>query len=178
MPVENLALDIRPIDYISRNFQLYELTKSETAARCNIDNRMKRLSHLYAAVYFTRNILQPVRDKFGRYSPNSVYRCQTLERALKNKPQSWISKSQHCRAEAGDIEIPSVMNLALAIWIRDNLDFDQLILECYDESQGPNSGWVHVSAVHSRVRANRGEVFSYIKDPIKNKYIFVTGLVG
>jgi hypothetical protein len=32
----------------------------------------------------------------------------------------------------------------LAAWIVANLDFDQVILECYRKGQ-PNSGWVHVS---------------------------------
>jgi hypothetical protein len=54
------------------------------------------------------------------------------------------SRSQHCKGEAADIEVPGTPNAELAEWIRDNLEFDQLILEFYT-SGVPDSGWVHVS---------------------------------
>jgi hypothetical protein len=46
--------------------------------------------------------------------------------------------------QAADIEVSGVANGDLATWVADNLDFDQVILECYRKGQ-PNSGWVHVS---------------------------------
>jgi hypothetical protein len=45
---------------------------------------------------------------------------------------------------AADIEIPGVPNAELAIYIRDNLAYTQLILEFYTPGV-PDSGWVHVS---------------------------------
>jgi hypothetical protein len=45
---------------------------------------------------------------------------------------------------AADIEIPGVANADLASYIRDNLQFTQLILEFYTPGV-PDSGWVHVS---------------------------------
>jgi len=34
--------------------------------------------------------------------------------------------------------------MELAMWIKNNLNFDQLILEFYKDGE-PNSGWIHVS---------------------------------
>jgi zinc D-Ala-D-Ala carboxypeptidase len=55
--------------------------------------------------------------------------------------------SQHCadnNSAAADFEIPGVDNKVLAQWIRDNLIWDQIILEFYKEGE-PSSGWVHCS---------------------------------
>jgi hypothetical protein len=38
----------------------------------------------------------------------------------------------------------NIDNKELAMWIKDNVEFDQLILEFYKKGD-PNSGWVHVS---------------------------------
>jgi zinc D-Ala-D-Ala carboxypeptidase len=52
--------------------------------------------------------------------------------------------SDHCKGLAADIEIPGVANAELAEWIRDNLEYTQLILEYYTRGV-PDSGWVHAS---------------------------------
>ena len=54
------------------------------------------------------------------------------------------------------IEVAGVDNYELAEWIMGNLDFDQLILECYT---GGNSGWVHCSYVEN----GRKEMLTYDK---------------
>ena len=38
------------------------------------------------------------------------------------------------------------------------MEYDQLILECYERSKGPSSGWVHVSY---NSEANRKESLTY-----------------
>ena len=48
-------------------------------------------------------------------------------------------------------------NFDLACYIRDNLPFDQLILENYTQGD-PNSGWVHVS--YCRHREQRRQVMT------------------
>ena len=53
--------------------------------------------------------------------------------------------SQHVLGQAADIEVLGVSNLELSDWINTNLEYDQLILEFYNEKEGPHSGWVHVS---------------------------------
>ena len=59
-----------------------------------------------------------------------------------------------------DIEIHGVSNYDLAKYIENNLNFDQLILECWDGVE-PNSGWVHVSYVGEN--SNRKDVLTYTK---------------
>jgi hypothetical protein len=165
-----------PQDRVSANFRVYELTQSETAARLRVDNGFPGVKPLRAAVYLCRNVLQPLREEFGRFSPNSVYRCQALERALKKKPARWTSASQHTAGEACDVEIPGMATLALARWISRHLEFDQLICECHDPAAGPNSGWVHVSLRAPGGAPNRAQLLSYVMDPAKRRYVYVDGL--
>ena len=72
--------------------------------------------------------------------------------------------------------MPGVNTLRLARWVRDNLDFDQLILECYNSARGPNSGWVQVSLRAPGRGENRGQVLSYVMDPDAGRYVYVEGL--
>ncbi len=165
-----------PQDRVSGNFRFYELTRSELAARLRMDNSFADVKALRAAIYLCRAVLQPLRDEFGRFTPNSVYRSQALERALKKKPASWSSRSQHTAGEACDVEIPGMRTLELARWVSRRLEFDQLILECFDAARGPNSGWVHVSLRAPRAGANRGELLSYVPDRRSGRYVYVEGL--
>lgn len=168
--------DAGPDDMVSANFKLYELTRSETATRLRINNSFPGTHELRAAVFLCRNVLQPVREALGRFSPNSVFRCQDLERALKKKRSDWISNSQHTLGQACDIEIPGMATLELAGWVTKNLEYDQVICECYDPAKGPNSGWVHVSIVPPGLGENRKSSLSYVVDPATGKYVYVNGL--
>jgi len=161
---------------ISDHFRFGHLTHSETAERHAIDNDFEARSHLEAAIHLARNVLQPVRDAFGPFVPNSVYRSQALERALKHRPPEWISNSQHSRGEAADIEIPGLSTLELARWVERHLEYDQLICECHDPTQGPNSGWVHVSLAPPG-SVNRRESLSYVMDLEAGEYVYVPELV-
>lgn len=175
-PWNRYPADARPTDPVSRHFQLFELTKSDLAERRGIANHFPSVAELRNAVHLCREIMQPVRERFGRYSPNSVFRSQPLERALKGKPPSWRSPSQHTRGLACDIEVPGQPNLRLARWVQDTLDFDQLILECYSAAEGPNSGWVHVSLLPPGLGNNRRQVLSYVRNPRSGAYEYVPGL--
>lgn len=167
----NVSHDTR----IAPNFLVYELTRSELADRRGIDNHFASDQELRAAIHLAREVLQPIRDKFGSFTPNSVFRGHPLERALKNKPASWLSTSQHSRGEACDIEIVGMSTLALANWAKDNLkDFDQIICECYDPAKGPNSGWVHISLKAPGSGENRRQLLSYIAD--HGRMVYVPGL--
>jgi len=163
---------------ISTNFTLQELVYSPTALHAGIDqeehldtNAVSRITALVLAV------LQPVRDKFGATKINSCFRSRPLNDLVNGSPNS-----SHCcsgTSSAADIEIASedVSNMELAVWIRDNLEFDQLILENYNpdrvskitgKKEGPNSGWVHVS--YSAVGDNRKQVLRMVKKRGKPKY--------
>jgi len=157
-------------DRISRNFQVYELIKSDIALRRGIDNRLTADTRLRAAIELTRNVLQPIRNHFGAYTPNSVYRSQAVERVLKNKPSTWYSKSQHTTGQAADIEVLTASNAALAKWISENLVWDQLILEMYTPGE-PNSGWVHVS-YNMAMLANRKKVLTFDGKTYRSGLIF------
>jgi hypothetical protein len=86
------------------------------------------------------NILQPIRSEFDRpVIISSGFRSAELCIAIGSKPTS-----QHSEGKAADLEIPGIDNMELAMWIKNNLNFDQLILEFYKDGE-PNSGWVHVS---------------------------------
>ena len=168
--------DAPPNAQVSRNFRLYELTKSEIADRHMINNSFPNIETMRSAVYLCRTVMQPIRNVFGSYTPNSVFRCQALERVLKKKPADWESASQHTRGQACDIEVGGRTNRQLAEWIQSNLTFDQLILECFNPAKGPNSGWVHVSVKAPGFGQNRQQVLSYIYAPQQRRYIYVEGL--
>jgi len=123
---------------LSKNFSLKELTRSDTAIRLGIVN-VPDETQLVNLTHLAINILQPVRDAHGSTTVNSGLRVLELNRAIGSS-----DTSQHAKGEAGDIECKAISNLELAKWIRDNLDFDQVILEAYD-GVDPTSGWVHVS---------------------------------
>jgi hypothetical protein len=179
-PLDQIPLvGLPPRALIAPNFRLYELTKSDLAARLGIDNGFAGEAELRAAIHLARHVLQPIRDAFGSFSPNSVYRSQRLERALKNKPASWLSTSQHAKGEACDIEIVGKPTLELASWAREHLpDFDQIICECYDPAKGPNSGWVHISLKPPGAGTNRKQCLSYVRDPASGRLVYVTGLTA
>ena len=123
---------------LSRNFSLQELTKSDTAIRKGINNEPNadQIDKLKA---LCENILQPVRDHFGRVKVTSGFRSEDLCLAIGSS-----RNSQHAKAEAADFECVGVDNAEVADWIKMNLETDQLILEFYTPGE-PNSGWIHCS---------------------------------
>ena len=131
---------------LSNNFSLKELTASQTAERKGIDNTPSP-THQANLKSLCASILQPVRDHFGQVvSVSSGYRSQELCLAIGSK-----ITSQHAKGEAADFEIFGVSNKELADWIHYNLNYDQLILEYWKESD-PNSGWVHCSYSENQKR--------------------------
>lgn len=123
---------------LSANFWLDEFEKSQTATRHGIDNSVP--SGLINDIKdLCTNVLQPVREKFGPVTISSGYRSPELNAKLGGS-----TRSQHCSAQAADFEVPGVDNREVATWIKDNLEFDQLILEGY-KPHVTNSGWIHVS---------------------------------
>ena len=107
---------------LSRNFTLQELIKSDTAVRLDINNNPNsgQIEKLKA---LCENILQPVRDHFGRVKVTSGFRSEQLCIKIGSSVNS-----QHAKAEAADFEVMGTDNAELADWINKNLDYDQLIL--------------------------------------------------
>jgi len=123
---------------LSPHFTLEEMIKSQAGDRAGVDN-MPSPPYRENLRALCLNVLEPIREHFGPVTVNSGYRGPVLNRMV-----GGAASSQHCLGEAADIEIPSMANADLARWIEANLDYDQLILECYKPGI-PNSGWVHVS---------------------------------
>lgn len=146
---------------LSENFTLKEFTKSMTATRLGIDNTPDG-EHLESAKALFENVVQPIREKFGITRINSGYRGPEL-----NKAVGGSTRSQHCKGEAVDLECDKADNLEVAHWIRDNLEFDQLISEFYEEGD-PSSGWVHVS--YKQDGSNRGQCLTAQRVEGKTQY--------
>tara|TARA_R100000988_G_C3963434_1_gene147486 strand:- start:266 stop:724 length:459 start_codon:yes stop_codon:yes gene_type:complete len=147
--------------YLSKNFTLTELIKSQTAVRLGIDNNpsSQQIFHLQN---LCENVLQKIRDRFEKpVIVSSGFRSIELCQAIGSS-----SKSQHAKGQAADIEVLSVDNKVLAEWIKNNLIFDQLILEFYKESD-PQSGWIHVSYINDKPRK---EALKAFKNKGKTRY--------
>ena len=136
---------------LSNNFTLDEMVKSQTAERKGIPNTPDD-SQIESMKLLCENILQPIRDEYGPFLVSSGFRSGELCVAIGSNIHS-----QHAKGEAADFEVAGVDNYGLAVWIQDNLDFDQLILECYT---GGNSGWIHCSY---KPEGNRKETLTYDK---------------
>ena len=150
---------------LSRNFTLQELIKSDTAVRLDINNNPNsgQIEKLKA---LCENILQPVRDHFGRVKVTSGFRSEQLCIKIGSSVNS-----QHAKAEAADFECVGVDNAEVADWIKMNCTTDQLILEFYTPGE-PNSGWIHASYVEFNPRAQYMRAY---KENKKTKYKPIIG---
>ena len=125
---------------LSKNFELSEFYMSATAIRRGIDNTPPA-NDVEALKLLVANVLQPLRDKFGPIVVTSGYRSKALNKAI-----GGATTSQHSCGEAADIKIPGVKHAEVCKWIRNNLQFDQLIYEFGE------MGWIHVSYKRDRLR--------------------------
>ncbi len=138
---------------LSTHFSLSELTKSETATRKGIDNTPNG-TEIENLIILCNEILEPVREHYGvPFVPNSGYRGLDLNRAIGSS-----DKSQHVTGNAVDFEVPGFDNKEVALWVMENCDFDQLILEFYKEGE-PTSGWVHCSYDASKTHRKSARIF-------------------
>ena len=138
---------------LSKHFSLSELSKSSTAERQGIDNEPGTMARDNLTLVCDE-ILEPVREHYGiPFAPNSGFRCLELNRAIGSS-----DRSQHVTGQAVDFEIPGVANKDVALWVKDNCSFDQLILEFYREGD-PSSGWVHCSYANKKDNRKSARVF-------------------
>ena len=143
---------------LSKHFKLIEFTKSMTAIRKGISNEAGsgEIKNLTDLCY---GILEPVRAKFEKpVIITSGYRSEELCEAIGSK-----KTSQHAKGQAVDFEIAGVSNLQVALWLTNNVDFDQLILEYWTGEA--NSGWIHCSFVEG---SNRKQVLTFDGKSYKN----------
>ena len=152
---------------VAPNFTLPELVKSSTAERMGLNNWPEDDQILINLTNVANHILQPIRNEFGPVRINSGYRGPALNRAVGGS-----KTSQHCFGEAADFESSRIGNYKLACWVKDNLEFDQLILEFYTQGV-PSSGWVHCS--YKTNGQNRGKINTALI--IKGKTLYKDGLI-
>jgi zinc D-Ala-D-Ala carboxypeptidase len=135
---------------LSKNLTLAEVTKSTTAKRLGIDNTPDDwVTENLRQVAI--NIFQPLRDSFGcPIYVSSGYRSGELNTAIGGS-----KRSQHVEGRAFDLDADvygGCTNAQIFNWIKDNLEFDQLIWE-FGDSDNPD--WVHVSYVYDGVNRKR-----------------------
>jgi hypothetical protein len=126
---------------ISKHLDLVEVTRSESAKRNGINNQPTP-EHLENFKKLAENIFEPIRNYFGvPIHVSSGYRSKALNIAIGGS-----LTSQHCTGEAIDIDMDGsssdVTNKMVFDYIKDNLNFDQLIFE-FGTKDAPD--WVHVS---------------------------------
>jgi hypothetical protein len=152
---------------LSPNFSLNELTQSETALRKGLNNEPTQ-EIISALQLLAVSVLQPIRDHYAKgVKVNSGYRSPEV-----NASVGGSKTSDHCKGQAADIEIPGVANAELAEYIKDTLQFTQLILEFYTQGV-PDSGWVHVSYDPSNLKK---QVMTAVRRD--GKTVYLPGLVA
>jgi hypothetical protein len=152
---------------ISEHISYKEATRSVTAMRLGIDNTPNEYQ-LQNMEIIAKNVFEPLRKAVGgAIKINSFFRCEDLNKAIGGS-----SKSQHCQGRAIDVDdnYGHMSNNDMYKYIKENLDFDQLIFEFPDENG--NASWIHVSYVDAD--SNRKRCLKAIKENGKTKYIDIT----
>lgn len=126
---------------LSEHLDLSEVVRSESAKRNGISN-MPTEEHIANFKLLAENIFEPIRNHFRcPIIISSGYRSKALNHSIGGS-----LTSQHCQGEAIDIDMDGtpngVTNRMVFDYIKDNLNFDQLIYEFGDAN---NPDWVHVS---------------------------------
>ena len=143
---------------LSQHFDLSEFTRSESAKREGLDNTPTS-EHLENIKILCEKVLEPIRLRFGSINISSGYRGKMLNHFIGGSVNS-----DHCVGRAADIDMDDsgsgVTNKEIFDYIKDNLEFDQLINEF-------NYAWVHVGY---RQGANRKQVLKAVKEKGKTVY--------
>jgi hypothetical protein len=143
---------------ISEHLSLAEVTRSEYAKRNGINN-MPNPEHTENLIELAQKIFEPIRKHFNKpIYISSGYRCKALNTAI-----GGAKNSQHMKGEALDIDQGNRKeNMEIFDFIKNNLEFDQLINEFgYD--------WIHVSYNTSGKQAK--QVLDAIKEGKVTRYI-------
>ena len=150
---------------ISKHISYKEGVYSITAIRKGIDNEPneEQLSNMKLVA---EKIFEPVRTHFKvPIKVNSFFRSPDLNKAIGGS-----TKSQHCKGQAIDIDdtYGKIKNSDIYWWIKDNLDFDQMIWEF---GNNDNPDWVHVSYVSPD--KNRNRCLKAYRENGKTKYMVI-----
>jgi zinc D-Ala-D-Ala carboxypeptidase len=149
---------------LSKYVSLAEATRSDTAKRKGIDNS-PTAEHLENLKVISEEVFDKVREYFGvPLYISSAYRSDALNKAIKGS-----KSSDHCNGRALDLDQDGhgngVTNADVFNYIKNNLDFDQLIWEFGTDK---NPDWVHVGY---RKGANRKQILKAVREGGKTKYV-------
>jgi zinc D-Ala-D-Ala carboxypeptidase len=150
---------------LSPNLDLVEVTRSESAKRKGISNNPTP-EHLENLKRLAEKVFQPIREHFATpINISSGYRSKALNAAVGGS-----TTSDHCYGRAIDIDMDGssseVNNNDIFHWIKDNLEFKQLIAE-FPDANG-KLGWVHVAYGDG---LNKGEILIAVKKGTRTMYI-------
>lgn len=149
---------------LSKYVSLAEVTRSDTAKRKGIDNTPTQ-EHLENLKVICEEVFDKVREHFGvPLFISSGYRSAALNKAIGGS-----ATSDHNNGRALDLDQDGhgngVTNADVFNYIKDNLEFDQLIWEFGTDK---NPDWVHVGY---RKGANRKQMLKAVKEGGKTKYV-------
>ena len=150
---------------ISKHISYKEGVHSITAIRKGIDNEPNE-EQLANMKLVANNVFEPLRVFVnGPIKVNSFFRSPDLNKAIGGS-----TKSQHCKGQAIDIDdtYGKATNAEMYWWIKENLDFDQMIWEF---GSNDNPDWVHVSYVSPD--KNRNRCLKAYRDNGKTKYMVI-----
>ena len=150
---------------ISKHISHKEGVYSTTATRRGIDN-IPNDEQLANMELIAKKVFEPLREYVGGpIKINSFFRCLKLNTAIGGS-----KKSQHMKGQAIDIDdtFGVVANSDMYSYIKNNLDFDQMIWE-FGDDENPN--WVHVSYVSKE--DNRNRCLKAYKEQGKSKYMVI-----
>ena len=137
------------MEKISKNITYNEAVHSNTAKRKGIEN-IPNENQIAAMMTIAEMIFQPLRSYVGGpIKITSFFRSPELNQAIGGS-----KSSQHCKGQAMDLDdvYGYKTNAEMFDYIRENLDFDQLIWEFGDDN---NPNWIHVSYVDKQENRNR-----------------------
>ena len=150
------------MDRISKNISYKEGVYSITANRLGLENKPNE-EQLANMKTVAEKVFQPLRNWVGGpIKINSFFRSPEL-----NKKIGGSKTSQHCKGQAIDFDdnFGHKTNAEMYHYIKDNLDFDQIIWE-FGSDDNPN--WVHISYVSHR--PNRKKLTIAYKENGRTKY--------
>ena len=147
---------------ISDHISYREATHSATALRRNLNNTPNNEQLKYMEEV-AENLFEPLREWVGGpIKINSFFRGEPVNTAIGGS-----RTSQHMKGQAIDIDdtFGYKTNAEMYHYIKDNLDFDQMIWE-FGDDENPN--WVHISWVSHR--PNRKKLTVAYKENGRTKY--------
>ena len=147
---------------ISDHISYKEGTYSATGLRRGLDNTPND-EQLKCMEEVAENIFEPLREWVGGpIKVNSFFRGEPVNTAIGGSKYS-----QHMKGQAMDLDdtFGYKTNAEMYHYIKDNLDFDQLIWE-FGDDENPN--WIHISYVSHRT--NRKKLTVALKKNGRTKY--------